>query len=82
MRLQHWFYTIRLRLRSVFRRRQVEQELDEEFQFHLSQRIATGLCGVDAPDQGLIKLRRLSSLLLPHCRCQGFNPSAICKRML
>ena len=32
MRVQHWFYTIPLRLRSIFRRRQVERDLDEELQ--------------------------------------------------
>ena len=30
MRLEHWFYTVPLRLRSLFRRRRVEEELDEE----------------------------------------------------
>jgi predicted permease len=30
-----WFYTIPLRLRSVFRRKSVEQELEDELQFHL-----------------------------------------------
>lgn len=39
MRLEHWFYTIPLRLRSLFRRSQVERELDEEFHFHLARRI-------------------------------------------
>ncbi len=39
MRLEHWFYTIPLRLRSLFRRRNVEQELNDELQFHLEQRI-------------------------------------------
>jgi len=28
MRLKHWFYTVPLRLRSLFRRSQVERELD------------------------------------------------------
>ncbi len=40
MRLEHWFYTIPLRLRSLFRRNQLEQELDEELQIHLEQQIA------------------------------------------
>ncbi len=35
MRLKHWFYTVPLRLRSLFRRAQVEQELDEELRYHL-----------------------------------------------
>jgi predicted permease len=40
---QHWLYTIPLRLRSIFRRRRVEQELNEELQFHLEQKIAEGV---------------------------------------
>ena len=39
MRLKHWFYTVPLRLRSLFRRAQVEQELDEELQYHLERQI-------------------------------------------
>jgi predicted permease len=39
MRLEHWIYTIPLRLRSIFRRARVEHELDEELRFHLEQRI-------------------------------------------
>src|SRR5919108_6134955 len=39
MRIKRWFYTIPLRLRSLFRRRQVEQELDEELRYHLEQQI-------------------------------------------
>ena len=35
MRIEHWFYTIPLRFRSLFRRARVELELDEELQFHL-----------------------------------------------
>jgi predicted permease len=35
MRPQHWFYTLRLRLRSLFQRDKVEQELSEELQYHL-----------------------------------------------
>ena len=38
MRPQHWLYTIPLRLRSLFRRRRVEQELNEELQFHLERK--------------------------------------------
>jgi putative ABC transport system permease protein len=38
MRFEHWFYTLPLRLRSLFRRREVEQELDEELRFHLERK--------------------------------------------
>lgn len=39
-RLEHWRYAVPLRLRSIFRRNRVEQELEEEFRFHLDQLIA------------------------------------------
>ncbi len=39
MRLEHWFYTTPLRLRSLFRRRQVETEVDEELRYHLERKI-------------------------------------------
>jgi predicted permease len=39
MRLKHWFYTVPLRLRSLFRRARVEQELDEELRYHIERQI-------------------------------------------
>jgi predicted permease len=39
MRIKHWFYTVPLRLRSLFRRAQVEQELDEELRYHIDRQI-------------------------------------------
>jgi hypothetical protein len=38
-------YTLPLRLRSIFRRSQVERDLDDELQFHLEQRIAHEIAG-------------------------------------
>jgi predicted permease len=38
MRSNHWIYTIPLRLRSLFRRKSVEQDLSDELQFHLEQK--------------------------------------------
>ncbi len=43
MRIEHWWYTAPLRLRSIFRRRRLERELDEELQFHLEHKIDEGL---------------------------------------
>ncbi len=47
MRFEHWLYTIPLRLRSLFRRNRVENELDDELQFHLERKaeeyVASGL---------------------------------------
>src|SRR5216110_2712360 len=38
MRPVHWLYTIRLRLRSLFHRRQADQELDDELRDHLERK--------------------------------------------
>ncbi len=40
MRPERWLYIIPLRLRSIFQRGPVDQELDEEFAFHLERQIA------------------------------------------
>lgn len=42
MRIERWLYTIPLRVRSLFNRRHVEEDLAEEMQFHLEQRMAAG----------------------------------------
>lgn len=43
MRLEHWWYSLPLKLRSLFRRGAVERELDEEMQFHLERLVEDGL---------------------------------------
>jgi MacB-like periplasmic core domain len=52
MGLEHWIYMVPSRLRSLFRARQVEQELDEEFRDHVerltAEHIAKGLTPDDA----------------------------------
>ena len=35
MNAERWLYTLPLRLRSLFRSRQVEEELDEELRYHI-----------------------------------------------
>src|SRR5499433_1772031 len=51
MRIKHWFYTIPLRLRSIFRRRQVEQELDEELRYHIDRQIEENIAKGMAPEE-------------------------------
>jgi predicted permease len=51
MRLIHWFYTVPLRLRSLFRRRQVEQELDEELRYHLERQIEEHIAKGMTPEE-------------------------------
>src|SRR6266567_367309 len=51
MRLEYWFYTVPLRLRSVFRRQQAEQDLDDELQYHLDRKIEEGITRGLTPEQ-------------------------------
>ncbi len=51
MRLEHWFYTIPLRLRSIFRGPEMDRELDEELQLHLEQRIRQEIATGKTPDE-------------------------------
>ena len=50
MRLEHWLYTIPLRLRSLFRRNRVEQELNEELQYHLDRKTEEFLAQGRSPE--------------------------------
>jgi predicted permease len=51
MRMEHWWFTAPLRLRSIFRGGQVERELDEELQFHLDHKIQEGIASGLSADQ-------------------------------
>jgi len=63
MRGQNWFYTIPLRLRSLFRREQVERELDEELRFHIEQRAAAEAADGKPPDEArYVALRKFEGL--------------------
>jgi predicted permease len=46
-----WFYTVPLRLRSLFRRARVEQELDEELRYHLERQIEEQIAKGMAPEE-------------------------------
>jgi macrolide transport system ATP-binding/permease protein len=51
MRMEHWWFTARLRLRSILRGRRVEQELNEELQFHLEHKIEEGIANGLSPKE-------------------------------
>ena len=57
MRMERWWFTAPLRLRSIFRRRRAEEEIDEELQFHLEKKteegVAEGLSPQEARDRAL-----------------------------
>ncbi len=58
MRMEHWWFTARLRLRSILRRGRVERELDEELQFHLEHKIEEGIAAGLAPDEARYRAMR------------------------
>jgi hypothetical protein len=67
MRMEHWFYEIPLRVRSLFRRTRVEQELDEELQYHLERKTEEFLAQGLTPDAAhKAALRAMDGLT--HCK--------------
>jgi len=51
MRPEHWWYTAPLRLKSIFRRRRVESEMDDELRFHLEHKIDEGIASGLSPEE-------------------------------
>src|SRR5436305_11204819 len=63
MTLANWIYKLPLRLRSLFRRSQVESELAEEFQYHLDRQIEIFSAQGMLPEQARsAALRKMSGL--------------------
>jgi putative ABC transport system permease protein len=58
MRPEHWLYTLPLRLRSLFRRNQVEKDLSEELQFHLEEKTKELVADGFSPEEARRKARR------------------------
>ncbi len=51
MRPRHWIYTVPLRLRSLFRRRATDQELDEELRYHVECRTEENIAKGMSPQE-------------------------------
>jgi hypothetical protein len=63
VRLEHWFHTLPLRLRSLFRREEVEQELDDELPYHLERKMEEFIAqGVKPEDARYAALRAMDGL--------------------
>ncbi|MGA8027855.1 MAG: ABC transporter permease [Bryobacteraceae bacterium] len=56
--MEHWWFTTPLRLRSILRRPRVEQELDEELQFHLERKIEEGIAQGLSPKEARYRAMR------------------------
>ncbi len=57
MRPEHWLFTIPLRLRSLFRWTQVDQELDEELRAHLERATEEYVAKAMAPEEARRRAR-------------------------
>jgi predicted permease len=58
MRLEHWIYTLPLRLRSLFHRPQVDRDLDDEIRDHLERRTADYIARGLSPEEARYAARR------------------------
>ena len=58
MRVEHWWFTARLRFRSILLRNRVERELDEELQFHLEHKIEEGIAKGLSPREARYRAMR------------------------
>src|SRR5579863_10034375 len=58
MRIEQWIYTIPLRLRSWFRGKRVEQELDDELRFHLEREVHEAAARGNAPEEARRRMLR------------------------
>jgi predicted permease len=78
MRVEHWLYTIPLRLRSLFRRGRVEQDLDEELAFHLECRTAREVAtGKSLAEARQTALRAMDGLEQHKERCRDARRVAV-----
>ncbi|MFY9551173.1 MAG: ABC transporter permease, partial [Thermoanaerobaculia bacterium] len=58
MKMERWWFTAPLRLKSIFSRRRVESELDEELQFHLEHKIEEGIAEGLSPEEARYRALR------------------------
>ena len=58
MRIEHWWFTLPLRLWSIFRRNRVEEDLVEELQFHLENKIEEGIAAGLSPQESRYRAMR------------------------
>lgn len=71
MRIEHWFSTIPLRLRSLFVGPRVEQELDEELRYHLDRKTEEFLAqGLSQEDARHAAMRAMDGLELRKEQCR------------
>jgi predicted permease len=74
MGVRGWLYIVPLRIRSLFLRDRVEQELDEELRFHLDQQVDAGLArGMTPADAHAAAGRALGPIQLRKEECRDMR---------
>src|SRR5260370_8155379 len=69
-----WFRQMTLRLRTLFQRNRVERELEEEFQFHIEQRIELEIArGLSPEDARSAALRAMDGVQLRKEECRDMR---------
>uniref|UniRef100_Q01PE9 Permease n=1 Tax=Solibacter usitatus (strain Ellin6076) TaxID=234267 RepID=Q01PE9_SOLUE len=74
MRIRRWLDIARLRLRSLFGKRRVEQELDRELRFHVDQQIQESIAGgMSAEEARLAAMRRFGGVVQIQEECRDMR---------
>lgn len=83
MRFEHWLYMIPLKLRSLFRRNRVEQDLNEELQYHLERKTEEFLAqGLEAEEARRAALRAMDGLELRKEQCRDARGISLIETLL
>ena len=76
--MSRWLAGLRVALRSLFRRHRVEEELDEEIQYHLERQIDEGLKDGLAPDEArYAALRAMGAIARSKEECRDLRTAQI-----
>ena len=71
MQFEHWLYVLPLKWRSIVRRQEVDQELDDEIQYHLEQQVEALVAqGVDRSEAWRTVRRNFGGVDLAKDQCR------------
>src|SRR5947208_17107084 len=79
MRPEHWLYTIPLRLRSLFRWTQADQEVDDELRDHLERKTEEYVAQGMTQEEAHRRARNARFLLHSKHQTHGLNEGSTCR---
>ena len=83
MTFGQWFYTLPLRLRSLFRRKKVDQELTDELRDHLDQQISENLARGMSPEEARYSaLRAMGGITQIEQRCRDARGANVIENLI